>query len=534
MLAFLATLGAGLLSLLLWYVLRSKQRRVWLPLLAVLQVRRRTLPRLIWQRPPLLALVCFIAAWLALLAYTTSPSYSRATANAKQRLYVYIDFSASVSARLDIVAFRKFLQAQWHSWQERAVLPIRIATSHNDEQVHAFSSERGFAAYLQQLDFHHHATHIATSLQQQGERLREYGQILIVSDYDAYSWRDIYWQPALEHLPVPRHKTATSNLYLHRVETRAQGIEVTVARAGVAREVAFTLQISHGKEDGKADTGKVLASTHGIITANQAKTYLHINYLPRANTSYQLQLLGVADDAISIDNTYLFTGRQRELQALIIADLYGERAIDDPLYQVHTALEVLGLKVSRQDQARAVAHDLLVLAYDRNFSADEHCLLSAKKIWLMPQTLGANSLEACRCYQRLTAGQISSPQVDNACAGKSWQEVLQASNAKHEQLWWRKGRVIVFAVPPHTLQAAQLPIITKHLLTTDGLLAQLLTTDDLHVPKGESLLQERELPTQINATVQSTQQEYVWAQALMWFVCCVNIIELLSFWRDGK
>ena len=506
MLAFTATLGIGLLALVLWYLTRSKQRRVWLPLLAVLRVPRRVLPRLTWQRPSLLALLCFFGIWLALLAYTTSPSYTSVTETAKYRLYVYIDFSASVSGRINIKAYREFLQAQWQDWQAAVV---SVETSHNEE-VYTFSSAAEFAAHVSRLDFHRHATHIAAALQQRGEQLRDYDRVIIVSDYDAYSWRNIHWQQTLEHLPVPRQRTATTNFYLQSVDRQAQGIDITVARSGVVRAAKFTLQIS------AENNSKVIV--HGEMKANQSKTYLRSDYLPFAS-KYRAQLLGIDADAIALDNTYLFTGKASQQKALIIADLYGERAIDDPLYQLHTALDVLGMQVIRQDHARAVEHDLLVLAYDRNFNAQEHCLMSNKKIWLMPQTLGTDSFEACRCFFRLIGSQ-------GTCVGKSWQEVLQTSGAKRSKLWWHKDRVIVFAAPLYTYQAAQLPVIIKHLLAADGLLDQRLTADQ-HVPRGESLMQERELPVRDDNVVIGNRREHVWAQALVWYVLVISLIELL-------
>ena len=512
MLAFIAALGSGILSLALWYLTRSKQRRIWLPLLAVLRVPRRALPRLTWQRPPLLALLCFCSVWLALLIYTTSPSYTSVTETNKYRLYVYIDFSASVSARIDIAAYRTFLQEQWQAWQAAAAV-IRVETSHNEE-VHAFSTADEFAAHIRKLNFHMHATHIAAALQQKGEQLRGYDRIIVVSDYDAYSWHNIHWQQTLEHLPVPRLRTATTNLYLHKIDRQAQGVEVAVARAGVAQAAKLTLQVS--------SANKIIATVHGEIAANQAKTYLRVDYLPLAGKeSYQVQLLGSDNDAIALDNTYRFTGKAQKPRVLIIADLYGARAIDDPLYQLHTALEVLGMKVIRQDHARAVAHDLLILAHDRNFNVTDHCLTSNKKVWLMPQTLGAESIDACICFQRLMGRRGASK-----CAGKSWQEVLQASGASEfNKLWWRKGRITVFVAPPYMYQAAELPVITKHLLAADGLLDQNMTADQ-HVPAGESRMQERELPVNAN-TVVGKRQEHVWVQVLVWFVLAVSLIELI-------
>ena len=109
--------------------------------------------------------------------------------------------------------------------------------------------------------------------------------------------------------------------------------------------------------------------------------------------------------------------------------------------------------------------------------------------------------------------------------------MLQASGAKPDKLQTRqaivrKGRVTVFAAPLYTYQAAQLPVITKHLLAADGLLDQRLTADQ-HVPRGESLMQERELPVRDDNVVIGKRQEHVWAQALVWYVLVISLIELL-------
>lgn len=526
MIAFVATLASGILALALWYLTRSKQRRIWLPLLAVLRVPRRVLPRLTWQRPPLLALLCFAAIWLALLVYSTSPSYTSVSATDKYRLYVYIDFSASVSARIDIAAYREFLQAQWQAWQAAAAV-IRIETSHADDnadkEMHAFNSADEFIAHINKLNFHLHATDIATALQRRGEQLRDFDRVIVVSDYDAYSWRNIHWQQTLEHLPVPQQRNAKTNFYLHKIDRQAQGIEVAVARAGMAQAAKLALQISRAN--------KIIATVHGEIAADQAKTYLRVDYLPLVGKeSYRAQLLvdSAVSDAIALDNTYHFSGKAQKPRVLIIADLYGARAIDDPLYQLHTALEVLGMKVIRQDHARAVAHDLLILAHDKNFNFDEHCLASSEKIWLLPQTLGAKSVggEACRCFLYLLEGK-SKEQSKHECAGKSWQEVLQASGAsEHSKLWWRAANITVFVAPPYMHQAAELPVLTKHLLAADGLLDKHLSADR-HVPAGESRMQERELPANANTVIGKRQEEHAWVQALVWYVLAISLIELI-------
>ncbi len=516
---FVGALLCTLIAVLLWFVVRKKYRRVWFPLLSIFAVPQSRLPRLRLRWPPLLAFLCFLLTASAALLFALRPHSMRPTVETKRtlELYLFIDFSPSLSAYTTLEQYRMFLHDVYT--RLRKLGRVTVGTSHRDE-MQKFVHPQAFSAHLKTLAFHRAGLHIASVFRRQLPRLSEMDRIIVVSDRDQHTWHNFHWQhltSTLHHLEVPQLRTAVDfNLYPQRVSVAAnthlatQRLDIEIAAAGV-REKAQTFTVAVYRDKQK------ITQTQASIAAGQSRVLLPLR-LPRAKqlqaqSQLRLRLQTEPADAVPLDDNFYFNLDSFVPQVTIIADLHGERLLDDPLFQLQTTFEVLGFKIKRMDRAPHFAkhNDLWVLAFGRNFTLQQHCPTLTKKtrVWLLPQSLTATQNAICRCYQRLRGRVVT--KCTTLAAVLAQDGVKQSKNS----LFYRYNNITVFNLPPYAqphkdgLKYASVPVLIQQLLQQQGLgkqqamqqwprhtdifsLATVPTAELMptNVPRGESLLQK--------------------------------------------
>ncbi len=511
---FVGTLSFTLFALLLWFIVRKRYRRVWFPLLAIFTVPRTRLPRLRLRQPPLLAFGCFLLAAIAAVLFALRPHSMLPVADSKKQLqlYLFIDFSPSLSAYVSITQYRAFLQNVYTRLRARGT--VTVGTSHSPA-MQQFVHVRAFAEHLATLTFHRAGLRLAGVLQQQLPHLSGMDRMIIVADRDQHTWANLHWQHLtipLHHLVVPQlRKRADFNFYVQGVSVAAaphftgQRLNLTVAAAGnlaVGRDFSATVYHQRRK----------IVQTRARFTTGQNRVLLlltlpHTHKLPE-HSELRVQLQTEGGDAVLLDDEFYFKLASFVPQAMIIADLYGERVLDDPLFQLQTALEVLGFKIKRRDHvARLVErHDLLILAFGKNFTVQQHCPVVSTKtpVWLLPQVADFAEHEVCRCYQRLRGRTLG------GCSTLA--EVLLPDGVKQNKssIVSHLDNVTLFHLPPYAqrrgLRYAGVPVLIQKLLQQQGLGAMhvlqqwprpadifslaTVAVKPVNVPRGESLLQE--------------------------------------------
>ena len=516
---FVGTLLCTILALLLWFIVRKKYRRVWFPLLAIFAMPQSRLPRLRLRWPPWLAFVCFLLAASAALLFTLRPHSVHPTTEDKRtlELYFFIDFSPSLTAYTTLAQYRLFLHDVYS--RLRQLGNVTVGTSH-DDKLQKFIHPQAFAEHLENLTFHRAGLHLASVFRQQLPHLSAMDRIIIVSDRDQHTWHNFHWQhltATLHHLTVPQLRAVTEfNLYVQRVSVASttqrstQRLDVEVAAAGV-RDKPHNFNVSVYRDKQK------ITQTQAHIAPEQSRVLLTLqlpsNQKPHTETQWRLHLQTEQDDAVLLDDEFYFNLASFVPQVTIIADLHGERLLDDPLFQLQTTFEVLGFKIKRRDYASkfTAQHDLLVLAFGKNFNLQQHCpvLSNDTPVWLLPQVDNAAQDAICRCYQRLRGKQPTN------CSTLA--EVLSQDGVtpNKKMLFHRRANITVFSVPPYAqqhkggLEYASVPVLVQQLLQRQGLTAQQvmrqwprhadifsLTPEQTaalrfsNVPRGESLLQQ--------------------------------------------
>ncbi len=97
---FFATIGAGVLGLIIWWLVRKRQKRLWLPTVRILDMERKILPKLVFRLPPLLAFLCFLLAAVVAVLFSARPRtlvFTPFEPN-QTRIHIFVDMSPSVSA----------------------------------------------------------------------------------------------------------------------------------------------------------------------------------------------------------------------------------------------------------------------------------------------------------------------------------------------------------------------------------------------------------------------------------------------------
>ena len=548
---FVGTLLCTVFAFLLWFIVRKKYRRVWFPLLAIFTVPRARMPRLRWHWPPRLAFLCFVLAACASLLFALRPHSMLPMVESKRQLqlYLFIDFSPSLTAYTSIEQYRLFLQNVYT--RLRKLGSVTVGTSHRDD-MQTFVHAQAFAEHLSTLTFHRAGLQLANVLRQQLPRLADMDRIIIISDRDQHTWGNLHWQHLtipVHHLVLPQlHNAHDINFFVQQVSIAAsphltsQRIEVAIAAAGKLNKARdFRLAVYHKQQQ--------LAQTSARLAAGQSRLLLSLT-LPRKLKLTKAQLLRLhidTDDAVLLDNDFYFNLASYVPQATIIADLYGERVLDDPLFQLQTSLEVLGFKIKRRDHApRFEAHsDLWIVAFGKNFTVQQHCpqLSQKTQVWLLPQAHDFAERAICHCYQRLRGS--ATPNC------RTLAQALNQDKAVQDKFFplHRRNNLSVFNVPLYAqqqnrLQYASVPVLIQQLLQQQGLGAQqtlqqwLRPADifslnatqqqalsDTNVPRGESLLQETqaELPPAVQFEMQGEQLSLpryrkdagLWVQALV-------------------
>ena len=559
---FTATLLLALLAVLLWFIVRKKYRRVWFPLVSIFQVPTSRLPRLRWRWPPWLAFLCFLVTALAICLFALRPHYMTPMPQAKRQLqlYLFLDFSPSLTARVTIEQYRVFLNDTYERLQRLG--NITVGTSHTPE-LRNFSHLRDFTAFVRGITFHRAGLRMASVLRQQLAQLKSMDRIIMVADNDQHTWHNFYWQHLtipVHHLVVPQlRKGVNTNLYVQRVSltstaSRAvQQLDVEVGRAqAVASTRSFTVAVYQAERQ--------LTQVRGQFNAKQLRVIIPLR-LPRTakiqkQHKLRLRLEVDGEDAIHVDNDFYFMLNTFIPQVTIIADLHGERLLDDPLFQLHTVLEVLGFRVARRDRAPydVESKHLWIVAFGRNFTMRQHCpkLTGGQVVWLMPQSAEFPANHICRCYQRLRGLPL------RGCV--SLVDMLKADGAVRSKRLpiYYKDNFTVFTTPPYAqrgLSYAAIPVFIQQLLQRQGLTTTAATVrwprvvdifaqpptelTPSNVPRGESLLQEvgaAVLPPAVEFGVDDRQVDLLhyranaepWLYVLLMLVGLAMVVEIVG------
>lgn len=467
---------ASLLGLTLWWLVRKRQTRIWLPTIRIMRLESRILPRLVVRPPPLLSFISFLVSAAVLTGFALRPRTQIFTPYEpnQTRIHIFADLSASVAAHVTIEEYVQRLTVLFTSLKK--VGRVTVSTSVSPEVSEPESAE-ALALVITQAGFQRSGLRIGSALKVLLEDLGETDRLFIVSDRDQHSWTGFNWQFLLDDMEVAfldlSSGKAQKNTFINDARflsspnspTMEWDVELSRQNGDVAAKGTLTVSYmgkALGEFPWKMPVGKqrldVRAEWPGALIDEAVKASGGV-----ADTDIPLVFRTTVEDqedALAADNEYRVRLRGVKQDVLLVSESSGERVLEDPMEQLDTAFEILGFKVRRNDYVvqpgpSPEALPFIVLAGGSGSGVDRFCPKSLEdarlrarerqgasegrkapsvRIWLMPYTVDADYGELCECYARLMVskrGDKGKPAFcENVTSRQGWIGLLPSLGAK--------------------------------------------------------------------------------------------------------
>lgn len=524
----LAAGAAAIFAAGIWWLIRIRQNRIWLPTVRILRLESPQLPKLRMIRPPLIPFLCFLLSAAALFFFTLRPKQPLYTPLEREqvKIHVFFDMSASTSDNFSIDSYAQLAS--------KLVAPllgkgrVSVATSH-DQEVIEVKAASDVDKLIHSRGFHRAGLRLGSALQGQLEKMGTMDRLFIVSDRDQHSWSDFNWQYLVDDMEVlwvptlPESRVDRTNYFINKVSlvsspsAMTMDWEISIERSDASADATGGLKVSYGNQ--------ILADVPWSMPPGMSKVVVKASWPTNAlggsaNSSKQSlawSLEGLPSDSISLDNTFRTAVTGIGQHVTLIGAAAGEQILDDPSHQLAVSLEILGLRLRRFDRIEqpgpdAVEYPFWVIVGGDSpmdsycpasltqarlaFSATskENMLRAMPKIWLVPTSLEANYSDLCWCYFRLLKSDLTAAAKPNFCQDitnrDSYVRVLTSLGAK--QIGGSVGseedaiafsgadevsglQVLAFTLPLRPsrktgIDHAKLPILVKELLAWQNLL----------------------------------------------------------------
>lgn len=532
-----AALGAGiaaLFGLVVWWLVRKRQKRIWLPTIRIMELESRLLPRLLLRPPPFIPFLCFLIASLVLLGFSTRPRTQVFTPFEpnQTRIHVFVDLSASVAAHLTIDEYAQKVAALYTSLKESGRVTLSLSDA---PDVLEPETPQALQQTIKEKGFHRAGLRLGSSLKMLIESLGEVDRLFIVSDRDQHTWNGFNWRYLLDDMDVlfydvagagqePQNLFVNDARFLSTPAAPTMDWDVEIARRGPGPESEGKLNVVY-RNTVIATFPWKLGAEKQRLTVRATWPNSAVDELSKAATEDEPLIFKLevdkGGDALALDDEYRTELLGLRQDVLLVSETAGERTLEDPSNQLTIALEVLGFRMQRHDFVRQPGPDpdnfpFWVLVGGMGSGVDRFCPKSIQvartaakakgkqgakdgrrhplpRIWLAPHALDASYKELCQCYSRLLltkAGEGSPEYCENIDVRSQWLGLLPSLGAKQiggeigdasgSLAWLGKDQasgleVVAFTVPlaPSVqtgINHAQLPLLVKELLTWQSIL----------------------------------------------------------------
>lgn len=530
---------------LIWWLIRKRQKRIWLPTMRIMTLESRILPRLVFRPPPIMSFLCFIFLALLMLFFSLKPRTQILTPFEpnQKRIHLFVDLSPSLSAHLSIEDYAERLSQLIAALGQ--VGRLTYSTSYSPD-IYDSTSGDDLRARIVSLGYHRSGIKLGNAIKKTIESLGEVDRLIVASDRDQHSWTGFYWRYLLDDMDVmmldlSQDTSIRDNYYFSELRfasvanSQTMDWEVDIARNSVSAPASGELVVLH--------QGQELARTSWTIAAEKSRTTARLSWPAHllgnsgavqagsAQSPLLFRIRPEASDRLSADNEFRVMAQGIRQDILLIADTNGERPLEDPAKQLAISLEIQGFRVKRMDFVEGAgptpaAFPFWVLVGGMGSGVDRFCPKSLQnarnavrdsvkaslpKVWLAPYSVDADYRELCQCYARLLkVSDNSTPEYCEHVGSRSqWLTLLPSLGAKQlggeigdasAALAFRgrheasKLEVLAFTVPlmpiPGTsLNHAQFPILIRDILQWQGQLAAASNLNGAGWPRSEDATQ---------------------------------------------
>lgn len=522
-LIFFSTLLLSFLSLILWFLVRTQSRKVWMPILRVIDLHNSQVQKYKKETPPLISFFLFTFCAIVMLVFSSKPELliKQNTTKDSLRIHLFLDLNPSMEATLNLSNYVNQLEKVWASLGSTSKLSV--STTYSSEILNSPNFEQVKNKVLS-LGYHRAGVDLGSAFKQQRNAIGDIDGLLIFSDGHSASWKKFNWNLLEEQMKIylirpVQNTTLVDNVYFHHVQLVSAPFDPTLEwdveldRAGDMRKVkSGVVKVLYNAD--------VLASFPWNFDQDVNRTQIRVRVHSKKISKLKVpegdtQLLWVLEthdhDSMEIDNTFRMPFSVLRQDAWLIGEPFGERSIEDPFYQLNMVLQTFGFIPQRKDvwssEHQKLMPPLLVFSIKESVPLQETCPLSlANKreegrleernekfptLWLFPQVAMGSRDNLCRCFQKLM-GQSESLQsrCSEALNPQTFNEVMKASGAKplgakiselENSLGWVKEdldmglKLTVFVIPLRPsrlfrLNHAMFPLMVKEILQFQNLI----------------------------------------------------------------
>lgn len=515
----------GITAGAIWFFIRRRRERLWLPALRVLQFEQEKLPKLRFTPPPWIAFLAFCVCAITLLAMTGRPSQQIFTPFRpdQNRSHIYLDMSPSVSAYVDIDQFAGEAGALYSRLQKTG--RVTASTSHSTEIIEPSSAD-DLSTLVKQKGFHRSGVKLGEALKSLTPTLGDVDRMFIMSDGDRHSWDDLNWNYLADEMEIYWHPLSDDEAKDNFFVNHAQFLS-----SADTNTVEWDVEIASNKPVTSPASGRIEVSFRGKVLASSMFNFPQgrerVNTRLQWNVDAQTDALVTASqdpliwkitpeqkDNLPADNEYRTLIQGIKQDAILVADPLGEMSLDDPAHHLEVSLDLLGFNVKRLDSLAPSDEPSLEAPFwvllggsgkgvdsfcPNNFVQQRFNTNNKKKlpiIWLAPYAEDANYKELCNCYNRLVVAKTADKSTPTFCEDvqtrDQWIGVLTSLGAKqvggevgdmlgalayHLKDPTEKAEVLTFTMPLRPrfgagLRYADMPRIVRALLGWQGLLQE--------------------------------------------------------------
>lgn len=511
----------ALLSCVIWFIIRKKRNRVWLPTLRLIKEESNPLPKIQLLPPPWLMFLCFALSALSLFILFLKPSQRQFydLQSNLDKVHVYIDVSPSTSEYLQDENVRNRLAQVFEQYSQKGNLSFSSSAS---DEILTFKSITELNDWYLSLQAHRSGLKLGKQIRNRLVAVGPIDQLVIFSDYDRSSWVDFNWRyleakMSVSLVPLSGNESAR-NIYIDGADLISQDND---------NQVTWSVRVRRNYNDISSDgIVKVMHNQREVARSNfyieKGQGYVDIQiYWPwdrwsegGKNEEILWVLESASANALTIDDTFRTKKKGVKKDLLIVSQPEGEMFLEDSVRHLSIATEVLGFRTVREDVFTDREENwqlpLWIIAAHQE-PVEEFCPLSyeGKRIehnqsgvstklpvvWLMPKNLNSSFSNLCWCYSRLIVGNDRHQKMPLYCEELETRDqyisVLQSlgaqqlggavGNTLNSLAWHRKrseigAEVLAFTIPLKPSKQTgvsydALPSLTKSLLKHSYILA---------------------------------------------------------------
>lgn len=472
--------GVAILGVFLWWLVRKRQKRVWLPTIRIMRLEANVLPKLSILTPPWLPFICFVLSALMMMLFSLRPTTQIFTAFEpnQTRIHVFVDMSPSVSAHLSLEEYASKVATLYEGLKDAG--RVTMSTSHVPTVFEPKSVEDVLTVMRKQ-SFHRAGLRLGSAMKILLEDLGPVDRLFIVSDRDQHSWTGFNWSYLQDDMAVnlvdvsrTNDSEKVPNLFIHNAKflsspsSSTMEWDVELGRDQSEGPLEGMLSVRYmGRELTQTPWKMTKGKSHQIVRVEWSQTLLDES---EDGTSRDIPLVfevkteGVKE-LLTLDDEFRSKVAGVKHDVVVIGETGGEQLLEDPLSQLQVALDVLGFKAKRfdfikQPGPKVGPQDFMVLAGGTGQGVDRFCprrfetlRLSpggqgkdartmrasrggkgGPKVWLFPLAIEADYNELCLCYARLLASKsdtLAEPTFcQNVTSRSQWVGLLGSLGAK--------------------------------------------------------------------------------------------------------